>query len=103
MARRGLNGDRRGPYPKVVVPRNISGFIRTVAKLALLSLLVGLAMSLFGITPGNVLSRVAEGARDAVRWAGTFLAWAWTYIVIGAVLVVPIWLLLRLLRPRRRE
>lgn len=67
-------------------------------KLLLASFCVGLAMTLFGITPVHVFQWLDVTARDAVN-VGTSLAHkAWAYVVIGAAIVIPVWLILMGLR-----
>jgi hypothetical protein len=70
-------------------------------KLIFLSLLVGAFLAFLDMTPFELLDRVVYLARsvfglgfDAIRDVGRWL-------VYGAVIVVPIWLLSRLLRSRR--
>jgi hypothetical protein len=67
-----------------------------VAKLIFLSLLVGAFMAFLGITPVALLDRVGSMIRglldlgfDSVREVGR-------WVVYGAIVVVPLWLLSRL-------
>jgi hypothetical protein len=61
-------------------------------------LIVGLILSALGIDPWQLYGRVGAVVDDAAAAATSFIAWAWRYIVIGAVIVVPLWLLIFLLR-----
>ncbi len=66
--------------------------VGTVIKLALACLVVGLILSVLGVTPADLLEKVsglALGLWDAVR--GT-LGWAGSYMLLGALVVLPIWL-----------
>lgn len=72
--------------------------LSTALKIAIACLVVGLILSAFGINPWQLYGRVGEYADDAARALSGFIAWAWRYIVIGAVVVVPLWLLIFLLR-----
>ncbi|SLN55999.1 hypothetical protein [Oceanibacterium hippocampi] len=70
------------------MPKNLPGLI---LKLLIASLIVGLAMSWFDVTPqavfqdlGGAISRLFNAAVNGVRWAVP-------YILIGAVVVLPIW------------
>jgi hypothetical protein len=67
--------------------------IGTVVKLALASLLVGLVLSFLGVTPADLLDRVAglaAGLWDTVHGA---LGWAGSYMLLGALVVLPLWLI----------
>lgn len=70
-----------------------SRILSTVFKLAVICFVVGWILVQFDITPeaifenfGDTVLKVYETARDALEWSAG-------YIVIGAVIVVPIWLL----------
>jgi hypothetical protein len=57
-----------------------------------------------GWTPGDLLAHGLMMAGDLLVWLRDFFGWAWTYIRQGAVIVVPvavIILVMRLLRHRR--
>jgi hypothetical protein len=72
-------------------------------RLILLCVLVGVVLSAIGLDPLNILAslesivrRIWEMGFDAVRWL-------WRYFLLGAVIVIPIWLLSRLFgTPRGR-
>ena len=72
-------------------------------RLILLSILVGVVLSAIGFDPWNILHsirmlflRLWDLGFDAVNWA-------WRYFLLGAVIVIPIWLLSRLFgSPRGR-
>ena len=75
----------------------LSGFL----KLALASLLAGSLLSVFGITPRSVLEFLgltAEELRDGMVAA---FAWAAPRMLIGAVVILPVWLVTSLLIPPR--
>jgi len=65
-------------------------------KLLLASLIMGLVLSYFDITPAELIREVPEtiGHIFELLWNG--LRWAIDYILLGAVIVVPVWLLLNL-------
>lgn len=72
-----------------------------LVKLLFLSLLVGAFMHFVGVTPVTLVERVADALRgifgsgiEAVRQIGMWVAY-------GAAVVVPLWLLSRLLGGRR--
>ncbi|MCP8938109.1 DUF6460 domain-containing protein [Alsobacter sp. SYSU M60028] len=72
-----------------------------VLKLVFMSILVGAFLSLFGLTPPDLL----RGIQNLFHrlWALGFGAVreVFQYLVYGAVIVVPIWLLARLFGGRR--
>jgi hypothetical protein len=82
------------------VPRNIGG---TLLKLFILSLVVGVVLSVFDIDPENLLGAIGGTAESIFRVIVDALEWAVPFVLIGAVVVVPIWLILTLLRLARRR
>jgi hypothetical protein len=82
-----------------VLARFIGGSPLAVAgRLVLLSILVGVILATLGLDPRDILhsiqdliSRIWNMGFDAVRWL-------WRYFLLGAVLVFPIWFIMRLMR-----
>ncbi len=65
-------------------------------RLLFLSVLVGAFMSMLGVTPGLLFWRVVDSVQDLVHLAATQLHDVTGWIVAGAVVVVPLWLIARL-------
>ncbi len=81
------------------LPRGTAG---TLIKLLIASLAVGFVMSALGVTPASIAARLGgtlDGVFDTVASVFTGII---EYIVLGAILVVPVWLLVVLLRSRRK-
>lgn len=83
----------------------------TVLRLVLLSIAVGVVLSALGIRPIDLLDHLRL-LIERLRWVGfDAVRWMFDYFVVGAVIVIPIWLLVRLLgvgrnraeRDRRRD
>ena len=74
---------------------------RTIVKLIIACLLVGLVLSTLNIDLRNIL----ESGQDAIEWlievGGEIFGWAATYILTGAIVVLPIWLILYMVRAVR--
>ena len=75
----------------------------TVIKLVFLSLVVGLVLSYFGMTPANFWNSMGELAVSAWESGITFFDWAWKYIIIGGAVVVPIYVVRGLSRYLRKR
>ena len=74
---------------------------RTIVKLIIACLLVGLVLSTLNIDLRNIL----EGGQDAIEWlievGGEIFGLAITYILIGAIVAIPIWLELSIMKSAR--
>ncbi len=77
--------------------------LAVVVRLILLSILVGVVLAAIGFDPWNIVrsirllfERLWDLGFDAVNWL-------WRYFLLGAVIVIPIWLLSRIFgsRPAR--
>lgn len=96
------------PYPGETTPQRRSGIERflggspggVVVRLLLLSLVVGFLMSVFGFDPQDVVNSAVRLFRDAMRDGFGVFRNLGAYIVTGAVLVVPVWFLIRLAKAR---
>ena len=77
--------------------------LAVLLRLVLLSVLVGVVLAAIGFDPWNILTsiqllfiRIWNLGFDAVNWV-------WRYFLLGAVIVIPLWLISRLLSaPRGR-
>ena len=72
-------------------------------RLILLSILVGVILSAIGLDPLNIISSLERLVRAIWEMGWDAVAWVWRYFLLGAVLVIPIWLIVRLVKaPARR-
>lgn len=69
-------------------------------KLVLTSLVVGFLMSVFGFNAADVINAVVEFFRETFRDGAGVLRNVIGYVLAGAALVVPIWVILRVSRGR---
>lgn len=74
----------------------------TIIKLVLLCLVVGLLLTFFDITPKDLLTNFWRTLRDILQVGIDAAEWAWKYVALGAVVVLPIWLLTVVLKRFRR-
>ena len=76
--------------------------LRTIIKLVILSGFVGLLMVIFGISPTGFWAGVGRFFRWLWELLTSLFDWGLIYIVTGAAIVVPIYLLRRFLKARKR-
>lgn len=65
----------------------------TVIKLLIASFLVGMALAYFNIKPEDVLAQASAFAGNIAGDLGAYANSALKYVLIGAVIVLPIWFL----------
>ena len=65
----------------------------TVIKIVLASLVLGFILRALDINPKDLLANFGDTVQKAFSWAGDFVAGSVEYVLVGAVIVVPIWLI----------
>ncbi len=91
--------EREVPMGNDVLSRVLGGSpLGVLARLVLLSIVVGFILQAAGLDPQDILRSVEELIRHIWNLGLEPLRWLWRYFLLGAALVVPIWLLLRLMR-----
>jgi len=74
-----------------------------LARLILLSVLVGVILSAIGLDPADILHSLQRLANTIWDMGFDAVRWAWRYFLLGAVVVVPIWFIVRLARAPRGQ
>jgi Domain of unknown function (DUF6460) len=72
--------------------------LAVIGRLILLSILVGVVLHATGLDPWNIFDSIRRFVIGIWEMGFDALRWVWRYFLLGAVLVVPIWILTRLLR-----
>lgn len=73
--------------------------LRTLVKVLVASLVVGAAMGHFGITPDQLMQTVGLSQERLVELAQRGWAWALPNLLLGSLVIVPVWFLIYLFRP----
>ncbi|MFD1695382.1 DUF6460 domain-containing protein [Roseibium aestuarii] len=81
----------------------MSNFLLTILRLAGFSLFVGIGLSIFGLSAEDLLAQIGLTPLDVWIYVLNFVDWAIPTMVLGALIVVPIWLVIFLLRPPGTE
>jgi hypothetical protein len=85
--------------PNDMISRFLGGPpVAVLVRLVLLSIVVGVILSAIGLDPGNILRSVERLVLHVWNMGFDAVRWMWRYFLLGAALVVPIWLLVRLTR-----
>ena len=72
-------------------------------RLVLLSILVGVVLAAVGFDPWNILHSIRMLFQRLWDLGFDAINWLWRYFLLGAVIVIPIWLLMRIFgTPRGR-
>ena len=76
-------------------------FVRTLVKLVVASLILGSGLAYFGVTAEKLLREVGLTPEQAMDFVRRGIEWAMPNITLGAIVIVPVWLVMYLFRPPR--
>ncbi len=98
------NDTRELPAAHDGFSRFLGGSPASVAlRLILLSILVGVVLAAIGFDPYNIIRSIQRLFRWVWDIGFDAINWMWRYFLLGAVIVIPIWLLSRVFgAPRGR-
>jgi hypothetical protein len=68
----------------------------------LLSILIGVVLSVLGLDPLNIVHSIERLILSIWDMGFDAIRWLWRYFLLGAVLVIPIWLIARLIKAPQR-
>lgn len=91
-----LRPDPRSGLERFLGDRPMALFVR----LLLISLFVGFLMTMFGFDAADLVRGATEAIRDVLRDGGGIFRQLGGYVMTGAAIVIPVWIVLRLLRAR---
>jgi NADH:ubiquinone oxidoreductase subunit 5 (subunit L)/multisubunit Na+/H+ antiporter MnhA subunit len=72
--------------------------LAVIFRLVLLSILVGVILAVLGLDPLNIFRSIENLVRAVWNMGFDAVLSLWRYFLLGAAIVVPIWLILRLIR-----
>jgi hypothetical protein len=74
-------------------------FLWTVIKILIASLVVGVILNHFGITPDELIRYSGTTRERLEELARQGIAWALPNLMLGAIVIVPVWFVVYLFRP----
>jgi hypothetical protein len=77
--------------------------LAVLVRLALVSILVGVILSALGLDPFDIVRSIERLFRTLWEMGFDIVQYVWRYFLLGAVIVIPIWIVIRLVNaPRGR-
>jgi hypothetical protein len=77
--------------------------LAVIGRLILLSILVGVILAAIGLDPWNIIESVRRLILHIWNMGFDTVRWLWQYFLLGAVIVLPIWFLVRLAKAPRGQ
>src|SRR6266566_2590535 len=91
------NDTRELPAANDGLYRFLGGSPLTVAlRLIMLSVLVGVVLAAIGFDPWNIVNSIRLLFRRLWDLGFDAINWLWRYFLLGAVIVIPVWLVSRM-------
>ena len=78
-------------------------FLWTLVKVLIASLVAGIILNHLGITPDELIQRSGMTREQMQELAQQGIAWALPNVMLGALVIVPVWFLIYLFRPPGRS
>ncbi len=75
--------------------------LAVLARLILVSILVGVLLTAFGLDPFDIVRSIERLIRQIWNMGFDAVRWIWRYFLLGAVIVIPVWLIMRLVSAPR--
>jgi hypothetical protein len=91
--------EKERPMSNDVLGRILGGSpIGVLVRLVLLSIVVGFILRAANISPEDIFRSIEDLARHIWYMGLEPLRWLWQYFLLGAAVVIPVWLVIRLTR-----
>jgi hypothetical protein len=75
--------------------------LAVLGRLILVSILVGVILSALGLDPFDIIHSVERLIRTIWDMGFDAVRWVWRYFLLGAVIVIPIWIVVRIVNAPR--
>lgn len=72
--------------------------LAVILRLVIICIITGIALSAFGIVPADLLQTIPDLLRAISEFGWSWAETAFKYFLLGAVIVIPVWLIIRLLK-----
>ena len=77
--------------------------LAVVGRLVLVSILVGVILTALGLDPFDIVRSIERLIRQMWNMGFDAIRWLWRYFLLGAVIVIPVWVIMRMINaPRGR-
>lgn len=75
--------------------------ISTLAKIAIASILTGLVLAKLDLSAEQILLELGMTPESVLSMAERAMTWAVPHLILGSMVIVPVWLVVYLFRPPR--
>jgi hypothetical protein len=75
--------------------------LAVLGRLILVCILVGVVLNALGLDPFDIVQSIERLVRSIWNMGFDAFRWLWRYFLLGAVIVIPIWIIMRVVNAPR--
>jgi hypothetical protein len=75
--------------------------LAVLGRLILVCILVGVVLNALGLDPFDIVQSIERLVRSIWNMGFDAFRWLWRYFLLGAVIVIPIWIIMRVVNTPR--
>jgi hypothetical protein len=75
--------------------------LSTFAKIAIASILTGVVLAKLNLSAEQILLELGMTPENVIQWMEKGMTWAVPHLILGSMVIVPVWLVVYLFRPPR--
>ena len=75
--------------------------LAVLGRLILICILVGVVLNALGLDPFDIVQSIERLVRSIWNMGFDAFRWLWRYFLLGAVIVIPIWIIMRVVNAPR--
>ena len=75
--------------------------VSTIAKISIASILTGLVLAKLNLSAEQILAELGMTPENIIKMVEGAMTWAVPHLILGSMVIVPVWLVVFLFRPPR--
>jgi hypothetical protein len=93
---------KEAPMTNTATSRVFGGSpLAVLGRLFLICILVGVVLNALGLDPFDIVQSIERLVRSIWNMGFDAFRWLWRYFLLGAVIVIPIWIIMRVVNAPR--
>lgn len=87
--------------PRRQAVRSMLKLLSTIAKITIASILTGVVLAKLNLSAEQILLELGMTPENVIQWVERGMTWAVPHLILGSLVIVPVWLVVYLFRPPR--
>lgn len=73
----------------------------TLAKITIASIVTGVILAKLNLSAEQILLELGMTPENVIKWVERGMTWAVPHLILGSMVIIPVWLVVYLFRPPR--